>query len=120
MRGEATGDDRGSAHRGHREENWQTGVRRDRGLASEESDAQVALLRREQGDFDGGIPGTCTVVAVQDAWGSDWMEGGGAGRKQLQHMRLGRLRAGKGRFASTAMVRARWYLAAICITGPAG
>jgi 5-hydroxyisourate hydrolase-like protein (transthyretin family) len=53
-------------------------------------EGHVALLRRDQSDFDGTfllrgvIPGTYTVVAVADAWGSDWRKPEVLGR-YVQH-----------------------------------
>jgi hypothetical protein len=44
--------------------------------------SRVELFRRDQSDFDGTfslpdvVPGTYTVVAVEDAWGSEWMKPG--------------------------------------------
>jgi 5-hydroxyisourate hydrolase-like protein (transthyretin family) len=49
-------------------------------LVPQNPEAHTALFRRDQSDFDGTfslhgvIPGTYTVVAVEDAWGSDWMK----------------------------------------------
>ena len=43
---------------------------------------RVELFRRDQSDFDGTfslrdvVPGTYTLVAVQDAWGFEWMKPG--------------------------------------------
>jgi hypothetical protein len=42
--------------------------------------AHLDLFRRDQSDFDGTfvlqgvIPGAYTIVAVEDAWGLDWMQ----------------------------------------------
>ncbi len=42
--------------------------------------AHMDLFRRDQSDFDGSfvlqgvIPGAYTIVAVEDAWGLDWMQ----------------------------------------------
>jgi hypothetical protein len=42
--------------------------------------AHIDLFRRDQSDFDGTfvlqgvIPGAYTIVAVEDAWGLDWMQ----------------------------------------------
>jgi hypothetical protein len=42
--------------------------------------AHVDLFRRDQSDFDGTfvlrglIPGSYTIVAVEDAWGLEWLQ----------------------------------------------
>ncbi len=52
--------------------------------------AHVDLFRRDQSDFDGTftlpgvVPGTYTIVAVEDAWGFDWMKPGVLAR-YMQH-----------------------------------
>jgi len=51
-------------------------------LIPNDPNANVDLLRRDQSDFDGTfslrgvVPGAYTVVAVEDAWGFDWMKPG--------------------------------------------
>jgi protocatechuate 3,4-dioxygenase beta subunit len=51
-------------------------------LVPHDPEANVNLFRRDQSDFDGSfvlrgvIPGTYTVVAVEDAWGSEWLKAG--------------------------------------------
>jgi len=51
-------------------------------LVPNDPEAHVDLFRRDQSDFDGTfalrgvIPGTYTVVAVEDAWGFDWLKAG--------------------------------------------
>jgi hypothetical protein len=48
--------------------------------------SQVELFRRDQSDFDGTfslrdvLPGTYTLVAVEDAWGTEWMKPGVLGK----------------------------------------
>ena len=52
--------------------------------------ANVDLFRRDQSDFDGTfslqgvVPGAYTVVAVEDAWGFEWMKAGVLAR-YVQH-----------------------------------
>jgi hypothetical protein len=44
--------------------------------------AHIELFRRDQSDFDGTfvlrgvIPGSYTIVAVEDAWGLEWLQPG--------------------------------------------
>ncbi len=51
-------------------------------LVPNDSEGHVEWFRRDQSDFDGTfalqgvIPGKYTVVAVEDAWGFDWMKPG--------------------------------------------
>jgi hypothetical protein len=59
-------------------------------LVPGDPESHVELFRRDQSDFDGtfslhgAIPGTYTVVAVEDAWGFDWRKAGVLGR-YVQH-----------------------------------
>ena len=49
-------------------------------LVPNEPDRNRELFRRDQSDFDGTfslpgvIPGTYTIVAIEDAWGFDWLK----------------------------------------------
>ncbi len=51
-------------------------------LVPKDPEAHIEFFRRDQSDFDGtfflrgAIPGTYTVVAVEDAWGFDWLKAG--------------------------------------------
>jgi hypothetical protein len=51
-------------------------------LVPNDPEANVDLFRRDQSDFDGTfslqsvIPGNYTVVAVEDAWGFEWLKAG--------------------------------------------
>jgi protocatechuate 3,4-dioxygenase beta subunit len=51
-------------------------------LVPNDPEAHLDFFRRDQSDFDGTfslrgvIPGTYTVVAVEDAWGFDWLKAG--------------------------------------------
>jgi hypothetical protein len=53
-------------------------------------EAHGELFRRDQSDFDGTfflrgvIPGNYTVVAVEDAWGFEWLKAGVLAR-YVQH-----------------------------------
>lgn len=53
-------------------------------------EANVDLFRRDQSDFDGTftlpgvVPGTYTIVAVEDAWGFEWLKAGVLAR-YVQH-----------------------------------
>ncbi len=59
-------------------------------LVPNDPEAHVDYFRRDQSDFDGtfllqGVfPGTYTIVAVEDAWGSDWLQPGALAR-YVQH-----------------------------------
>ena len=49
-------------------------------LVPKDPEAHIELFRRDQSDFDGTfvlrgvIPGSYTIVAVEDAWGFDWQQ----------------------------------------------
>jgi len=51
-------------------------------LVPKDPEAHIELFRRDQSDFDGTfvlravIPGSYTIVAVEDAWGFDWLQPG--------------------------------------------
>jgi hypothetical protein len=51
-------------------------------LVPKDPEAHIELFRRDQSDFDGTfvlrgvIPGSYTIVAVEDAWGFDWQQPG--------------------------------------------
>jgi Carboxypeptidase regulatory-like domain len=51
-------------------------------LVPKDPETHIEFFRRDQSDFDGtfflrgAIPGTYTVVAVEDAWGFDWLKAG--------------------------------------------
>jgi hypothetical protein len=51
-------------------------------LVPDDPEAHVELFRRDQSDFDGTfflrgvIPGKYTLVAVEDAWGFEWLKAG--------------------------------------------
>jgi Carboxypeptidase regulatory-like domain len=59
-------------------------------LVPNDPEANVDLFRRDQSDFDGTftlqsvIPGSYTVVAVEDAWGFEWLKAGVLAR-YVQH-----------------------------------
>jgi len=59
-------------------------------LVPKDPEAHLELFRRDQSDFDGTfvlrgvIPGSYTVVAVEDAWGFDWQQPGVLAR-YVQH-----------------------------------
>lgn len=59
-------------------------------LVPTDPEANVDLFRRDQSDFDGTftlqsvIPGNYTVVAVEDAWGFEWLKAGVLAR-YVQH-----------------------------------
>ena len=51
-------------------------------LVPKDPDRNLELFRRDQSDFDatfllrGVAPGTYTIVAVEDAWGFEWLKAG--------------------------------------------
>lgn len=59
-------------------------------LVPNDPEAHVDLFRRDQSDYDGTfllpgiIPGTYTIVAVEDAWGFEWLKAGVLAR-YVQH-----------------------------------
>ncbi len=59
-------------------------------LVPNDPEAHLDLFRRDQSDFDGTfslqgvVPGSYTVVAVEDAWGFDWLKAGVLAR-YVQH-----------------------------------
>ncbi len=59
-------------------------------LVPKDAEAHIELFRRDQSDFDGTfvlrgvIPGSYTIVAVEDAWGFDWQQPGVLAR-YIQH-----------------------------------
>ena len=59
-------------------------------LVPSDPESHVELFRRDQSDFDGTfmlrgvIPGTYTIVAVEDAWGFEWLKTGVLAR-YVQH-----------------------------------
>lgn len=84
-------------------------------LIPKNPDAHAALLRRDQSDFDGTfslrgvIPGSYTVVAVEDAWGSDWRKPEVLGR-YVQHgqaVRVGDRMQGAMRLPEAVEVQSR-------------
>ncbi len=61
-------------------------------LVPNDPEAHLELFRRDQSDFDGTfslqgvVPGSYTVVAVENAWGFDWLKSGVLAR-YIQHGR---------------------------------
>lgn len=59
-------------------------------LVPSDPETHVDLFRRDQSDFDGTfllrgiVPGTYTIVAVEDAWGFEWLKAGVLAR-YVQH-----------------------------------
>jgi hypothetical protein len=51
-------------------------------IVPSDPESHVELFRRDQSDFDGTfllpgvIPGIYTIVAVEDAWGFEWLKTG--------------------------------------------
>ena len=59
-------------------------------IVPNDPESHVELFRRDQSDFDGTfllrgvIPGVYTIVAVEDAWGFEWLKTGVLAR-YVQH-----------------------------------
>jgi hypothetical protein len=59
-------------------------------LVPDDPEMHIELFRRDQSDFDGTflvrgvIPGSYTIVAVEDAWGFEWLQPGVLAR-YVQH-----------------------------------
>ena len=74
-------------------------------LVPKDPEAHRELFRRDQSDFDGSfvlrgvIPGSYTIVAVEDAWGFQWMQPGVLGRyvQHGQNVTIGELMKGSVR-----------------------
>jgi 5-hydroxyisourate hydrolase-like protein (transthyretin family) len=71
-------------------------------LIPKDPEAQREYFRRDQSDFDGTfsvaniMPGTYTIVAVEDAWGMEWMQPGVLSRyaQHGQELTIGALMRG--------------------------
>lgn len=71
-------------------------------LVPRDPEAHVELFRRDQSDFDGTfllpsvIPGPYIIIAVQDAWGFEWLKPGVLAKyvKQGQELTIGELMRG--------------------------
>jgi len=71
-------------------------------LVPKNPESHLELFRRDQSDFDGSfvlrgvIPGSYTIVAVEDAWGFEWLQPGVLGRyvQHGQNLTIGELMKG--------------------------
>ncbi|HTF22409.1 MAG TPA: carboxypeptidase regulatory-like domain-containing protein [Candidatus Limnocylindria bacterium] len=71
-------------------------------LVPKDPESHLEMFRRDQSDFDGSfvlrgvIPGLYTIVAVEDAWGFQWMQPGVLGRyvQHGQNLTIGELMKG--------------------------
>jgi hypothetical protein len=71
-------------------------------LVPRDPESHLEMFRRDQSDFDGSfvlrgvIPGSYTIVAVEDAWGFQWMQPGALGRyvQHGQNLTIGELMKG--------------------------
>jgi hypothetical protein len=71
-------------------------------LVPKDPESHLEMFRRDQSDFDGSfvlrgvIPGSYTIVAVEDAWGFEWMQPGVLGRyvQHGQNLTIGELMKG--------------------------
>lgn len=84
-------------------------------LVPEQPEAHPEGFRRDQSDFDGtfvlkdAVPGTYTVVAIDDAWGFDWMKPGLLARyvQHGQNLVVGKLPQGSIHLPEAIEVQAR-------------
>jgi protocatechuate 3,4-dioxygenase beta subunit len=78
-------------------------------------EAHLEYFRRDQSDFDGTftvsgvIPGTYTLVAVEDAWGTPWLQPGALSRyaEHGQELTIGPLMRGSVHLPEPVEVQAR-------------
>jgi len=84
-------------------------------LVPKDPESHLEMFRRDQSDFDGSfvlrgvIPGSYTIVAVEDAWGFQWMQPGVLVR-YLQHgqsLTIGELMKGSVYLPDPVEVQAR-------------
>jgi hypothetical protein len=84
-------------------------------LVPKDPELHLELFRRDQSDFDGSfilrgvIPGSYTIVAVEDAWGFEWMQPGVLGRyvQHGQNLIIGELMKGSVRLPDPVEVQPR-------------
>jgi protocatechuate 3,4-dioxygenase beta subunit len=82
-------------------------------LVPKDPTANVELFRRDQSDFDGTfllqgvIPGSYTIVAVEDAWGLDWLQPNVLARyvQHGQNLTIGELMRGSVRLPDPVEVQ---------------
>jgi hypothetical protein len=68
-------------------------------LVPKDPETHIELFRRDQSDFDGTfllrgvIPGSYTIVAIEDAWGFEWLQPGVLARyvQSGQNLTIGEL-----------------------------
>jgi len=86
-----------------------------RPLVPKDPESHRELFRRDQSDLDGSfvlrgvIPGSYTIVAVEDAWGFQWMQPGVFGRyiQHGQNLTIGELMKGSVRLPDPVEVQPR-------------
>jgi hypothetical protein len=84
-------------------------------LVPKDPESHRELFRRDQSDLDGSfvlrgvIPGSYTIVAVEDAWGFQWMQPGVLGRyiQHGQNLTIGELMKGSVRLPDPVEVQPR-------------
>ncbi len=84
-------------------------------LVPKDPESHLEMFRRDQSDFDGSfvlrgiIPGSYTIVAVEDAWGFQWMQPGVLGRyvQHGQNLTIGELMKGSVYLPDPVEVQAR-------------
>lgn len=84
-------------------------------LVPKDPESHLEMFRRDQSDFDGSfvlrgvIPGSYTIVAVEDAWGFQWMQPGVLARyvQHGQNLTIGELMKGSVHLPDPVEVQAR-------------
>jgi hypothetical protein len=84
-------------------------------LVPKDPEAHVELFRRDQSDFDGTfllqsvIPGSYTIIAVEDAWGFEWLKPGVLAQyvKHGQELTIGELMRGVVHLPNPVEVQSR-------------
>jgi len=84
-------------------------------LVPQDPESHLELFRRDQSDFDGSfvlrgvIPGSYSIVAVEDAWGFQWMQPGVLGRyvQHGQNLTIGELMKGSVQLPDPVEVQPR-------------
>jgi len=84
-------------------------------LVPKDPESHLEMFRRDQSDLDGSfvlrgvIPGSYTIVAVEDAWGFQWLQPGVLGRyvQHGQNLTIGELMKGSVRLPDPVEVQPR-------------
>jgi len=85
-------------------------------LVPKDAQSHLEMFRRDQSDFDGSfllpsvIPGSYTVIAVEDAWGFAWLQPDVLARylRKGQNLTIGPLMEGSVHLPEPVQVQPRW------------